>query len=354
PQIQNPNQLRPGQLLRIPKVSWGEIVVNGYAYPSVRAQTLASALPHLTFLSVFSALVQADGSLIPMEDDAAVIAQAKAAGTQPHLVVANLEENGGFQSATAAALLGSPQAQEALLRAAAGMMREKGYTGLDLDLEYVPAASREGYNCFLAKARAWMHDEDFVLKAAVAPKAADHQPGLLFEGFDYAAQGKYNDYVTLMTYEWGYQSGPPMAVAPVGEVRKVLDYAVRRIPPKKISLGIPNYGYDWTLPFAQGSRARVVQNPAAVELAAQRRADINYDETAQTPWFNYTDDGGKAHVVWFEDARSIFRKLELVREYGLGGVSYWTVNYPFPQNWRLLEEYFRVSKLGGQEAARGR
>ena len=30
--------------------------------------------------------------------------------------------------------------------------------------------------------------------------------------------------------------------------------------------------------------------------------------------------------MWFDDARSIQARLRLVDEYGLGGVSYWTIN----------------------------
>ena len=52
-----------------------------------------------------------------------------------------------------------------------------------------------------------------------------------------------------MTYEWGYTYGPPMAVAPINKVRQVLDYAVSEIESTKINMGIPNYGYDWPLPY---------------------------------------------------------------------------------------------------------
>ena len=34
-----------------------------------------------------------------------------------------------------------------------------------------------------------------------------------------------------MTFEWGYTYGPPMAVAPLPQVRAVLDYAVSVIEP---------------------------------------------------------------------------------------------------------------------------
>ena len=63
--------------------------------------------------------------------------------------------------------------------------------------------------------------------------------GSLYEGHDYAAVGAAVDAVLLMTYEWGYTYGPPMAVAPLPNVQAVLDYAVTAILPKKILLGVP-------------------------------------------------------------------------------------------------------------------
>ena len=107
------------------------------------------------------------------------------------------------------------------------------------------------------------------------------------------------------SYEWGYTFGAPQAISPVNRIRRVLDYAVTVIPRRKILLGISNYAYDWTLPWKQGTAARLLTNAGAVELAVSRGAEIRYDPRAQAPWFRYTDGEGRAHVVWFEDARSV-------------------------------------------------
>ena len=136
-----------------------------------------------------------------------------------------------------------------------------------------------------------------------------------------------------------------MAVSPINEVRKVLNYAVTVIPRQKILMGMPNYGYDWTLPFVKGTAARSITNTEAVELAAKVGAVIQYDYTAQAPYFHYYDSQGRRHVVWFEDARSIDAKLRLVKEYGLGGVSYWTINSYFPQNWLVQQSLYDVTKV---------
>ena len=164
----------------------------------------------------------------------------------------------------------------------------------------------------------------------------------MYQGHDYHGLGEAADGVLLMTYEWGYAFGPPMAVAPLDQVRRVVEYALTEIPADKIWLGIPNYGYDWLLSAPQGSRARSLSNPEAVALAARHYAAIRFDPRAQAPWFRYVDGQGQEHEVWFEDARSIRSKLALAAELELYGVGYWNLMRPFPQNWAVLNALYEI------------
>lgn len=128
-----------------------------------------------------------------------------------------------------------------------------------------------------------------------------------------------------------------MAVAPIDKVRQVVEYALTEIPKEKIIMGIPNYAYDWRLPFERGvTAARTIGNVEALWIAARNGAEIQFDETAQSPYFTYWRDGVQ-HEVWFEDVRSIQEKLNLAEEYGLKGVGYWNLMRPFRANWELLE-----------------
>jgi len=136
-----------------------------------------------------------------------------------------------------------------------------------------------------------------------------------------------------------------MAVSPINKVKKVLNYAVSAIPSRKILMGMPNYGYDWTLPFVQGSAAKTVTHVGAVDLAANVGANIEYDTVSQAPYFKYYDSTRRQHEVWFDDARSVAARLHLVNEYNLGGVSYWTINRFFPQNWLVLQSMYDIKKV---------
>ena len=220
---------------------------------------------------------------------------------------------------------------------------QKGYRGLDVDFEYVYAEDAGAYAAFLGRLTERLNPLGYPVIAALAPKIAADQPGTLYEGHDFAAIGAAVNQVLLMTYEWGYTYGPPMAVAPLPNVRQVVEYALTEIPASKIWLGVPLYGYDWPLPFVQGrTKAQSISPQEAVARAVRYGVDIQYSEQAQAPWYRYTDGYGITHEVWFEDARSIQAKLALIPEYGLYGVGYWNLMRPFPQNWRVLNALYRI------------
>lgn len=143
-----------------------------------------------------------------------------------------------------------------------------------------------------------------------------------------------------------YTYGPPMAVAPIENVNTVLNYALTEIAPQKIFLGIPNYAYDWKLPYIKGeSKAVTMGNLQAIRLAQIKGAEIKFDEKSKAPFFNYTADDGTEHVVWFEDARSIQAKFEFIPKNKLLGTGYWNIMRPFPQNWALLNDMFYINKI---------
>ena len=335
----------PGQVLILflrEPVEKPFLSVNGYAYPYIGAQLLRQVLPFLSSLTPFTYGFRPDGELVVL-DDARLLAAADTVGTGALMHLSTLTEGGGFSSELAHALLQNDSAQAALIDRIQDVMLEKGYGGLDVDFEYLPATDAEPYARFLARLRSRLAPFGLPVITALAPKTSAAQPGLLYEGHDYTLLGRAADQLLMMTYEWGYTYGPPMAVAPLPNVRRVVDYAVSVIESKKLWLGIPTYGYDWPLPFVQGQTRAVSLSPVqAVALAWHHHAAILYDETAQSPHFSYRAEDGTAHEVWFEDARSIRAKLALITEYGLYGAGYWNLMRPFPQNWLLLDSLFTL------------
>ena len=348
-QLVYPYPLAVGQALLLSSgessVPWYPAWVNGYAYPFIQQDVLNETLPFLSSLSVFSYGFTAEGDMIPPTlDDSFMISAALTAGVRPVLTLTPLGPDGNFNNALITSVVNNPAAKDNLLTNLLATVQVKNFRGVDIDFEYIRPEDRIPFADFVADVRNLLSPYGYHVSVALAPKTSDTQAGLLYEGKDYGLLGEAADSVLLMTYEWGYTYGPPMAVAPLDKVRQVVEYAVTRITPSKIDLGIPNYGYDWTLPFVQGSsRATTVSNQEAVRIAIEAGVPIQFDEVAMSPFFRY-EKSGQQHEVWFEDVRSYREKFSLLPAYGLRGMGYWQIMRFFRPNWLLLENTFQIQK----------
>ncbi len=319
------------------------VFVNGYAYPFIEQDTLDETLPFLSSLSVFSYGFTTAGELVPPAiDDTFMIRSALDAGVRPVLTLTPFGADGNFNNFLVTSVVNNEEVKSNLLSSLLAVLQEKKFQGVDIDFEYVLPEDRIPYAEFVADVRNFLSPYGYHVSVALAPKTSDNQSGLLYEGHDYGLLGEAADSVLLMTYEWGYTYGPPMAVAPINQVRRVVEYAVSRIEPSKIDLGIPNYGYDWTLPYVRGnSRARTVSNLEAVQLAIDAGVSIEFDETVMSPHFRYEKEG-QTHEVWFEDVRSYREKFALIPTYSLRGMGYWQIMRFFRPNWLLLADSFVI------------
>ncbi len=344
PQLGGRSNIRLGEVLTIsytqPKL--GALQVTGYAYPFIDLNLLRQTLPYLTYLIPFTYGITPSGGLVDL-DDGALLALAREYNISALMHLSTLTESGNFSNELANLVLNDMEIQNNLINSILSTIERKGYQGIDVDFEFVLPEDRIPYAQFINRLRETLNPLGYTVIAALAPKTSANQRGLLYEGHDYPLIGQAANAVLLMTYEWGYTYGPPLAVAPINQVRRVVDYALTEIPSDKMYLGIPNYGYDWTLPFVRGdSRAVSISNVTAVNIAREFGSDISFDSVAQAPFFRYTETDGTEHEVWFEDARSIREKLALAQDNQMRGIGYWNLMRPWPQNWLVLNALYDI------------
>ena len=343
--IQSPNDVETGALIIIPVKDRPLIYTNGYIYEF--DQNTASIVrkdgEHLTYLSPFAYRIREDGSFETINDTSAVNA-ALAVRAVPMMAITNFTST-ELGNNLAHVVLSSSSIQEKLISNMLNIMAAKGYKGVNIDFENVLPADREAYNRFLQLTVNRLHPRGYFVSTALAPKTSAAQKGSLYEAHDYEAHGRIADFVVLMTYEWGYRMGPPQPISPINQIRRVIDYAVTVIPRDKIFFGFQIYARDWVVPHVKGNEAETFSNQEAINRAVKYNAQIEYNTVAQSPFYRYTDDRGVRHEVWFEDARSAQAKFNMVKSYGLKGISYWALGYPYPQNWTLLEDNFTIKKL---------
>ncbi|QHQ61716.1 LysM peptidoglycan-binding domain-containing protein [Anaerocolumna sedimenticola] len=348
PWISEEEGLVPGQLVVIrfrKDENFGNITINGYAYPFIDRTVLRKTLPFLTYLSIFNYGFTPEGELIPADDEE-LIQIADDFGVGSLLVLAPMNAQGTFSSELAHEMFINTEGQNQLIQNILTTLGQKGYRGVDIDFEYVLPEDRESFINFIRNMKNALAPAGYILTVALAPKTSGEQPGLLYQAHDYPTIGAIADLVLLMTYEWGYTFGPPMATSPLASVRRVLEYGVSVIDPDKILMGMPNYAYDWPLPFIRGqTKAENISNVQAIERAAQFGVTIQFDEPAQAPFYYYTSEEGAAHVVWFDDVRSMNAKYRLIPEYNLHGVGVWQIMNFFPQSWLVVNNLFTVTKV---------
>lgn len=341
------NQLYEGMTVTIngQNTLMGIIEVNGYIVPEtpeIDTQIVNQVGMDLTYITPSNYIVNEDGSLRELGDDA-IVEASNQKGISMLMSISNAG-GPGFDPERARIIISDTAVQETLFNNVLELMEAKGYDGLNINFEMLFPEDRQLYNDFLQHAVDFFHPYNYPVSTALVPKTYDMLTGAWWGGHDYKAQGEILDFVIVMTYDWGCGACPPMAIAPVNEIMQVLDYAVTVIPRNKILMGFPFYGFDWELPFETGDMARLVDYTSALKLAIRYGVEIQYDTLAQAPYFYYDGPEGIRHVVWFEDARSFRAKYDLVDRYHLRGVSYWVLGLDAPQNWIVLRKMFLVAQ----------
>lgn len=342
--IVNPNLIYPGVTLTIPQEPRPPIEVNAFAYVFgiTDIQILSNTIDYLTYLTPFSYIVEENGDLMQINDDQA-IQLALSNNVIPIMSITNYSYNNNGQG-VAHTILNNLEIINALIDNIINVMKDKRYQGLKICFENVMQEDRESYNNFLQMISSKLHEEGYFVATVLPPKQNDVQTDTLYGAYDYEAQGRIVDYVVIKNFETRWTESFPGAAAPIVEIRGVLNYAISVIPRDKIFFGYEIIARDWVIPYTSGMKAANISVQEAINRAYRNRARIQYDERSQSPFYFYRDAQGRMHEVWFEDARSAKAKFDIVKEYGLRGISYWALGYPFPQNWHLLEDNFMIVK----------
>jgi len=240
----------------------------------------------------------------------------------------------------AAEMLATAETRNMFINRLEDLIKKYGYDGINLDIERINLADREKFSLLVKELYQRLDPQGFKVTVCVPAKTYDDTTSAWSGPFDYEAIGRYAHYVIIMTYdEHGYHSGPG-PIASTGWVRDVARYAAANIPPEKILLGIPGYGFDWV----QQEPPRYISFAQASELAAFQGAGILWDNGGKAPYFTYRDSAQREHQVWFENASSLSCKLDIVEEFNLRGIAIWRLGLEDPAAWEVLNSKIIAEK----------
>lgn len=211
--ISGPGSVPKGRRLYFPTrvTTKKTIEVNGYLLPQGTqsdAQILQT-VKNMTYVCAFSYQARPDGSIEPLKDNI-MIKAAKQYGIRPLMTLTNFDGN-TFSTSMAHTIMANRSIRRRLIDRVLSACAEKGYKGVNVDFEHMQPSDRPLYNTFIRELRDALHARSLSISIAMGPKTGDNPNQSWMGAFDYQTLGKEVDFLMLMTYEWGWVGGPPLA-----------------------------------------------------------------------------------------------------------------------------------------------
>ena len=173
-------------------------------------------------------------SFYPIEPEVARICRERRV-----LLVPTIGEDGRI---AVRAILHEPRLRTRHVNCLVKLAVERGYDGLDVDYESLTAGDRQAFTEFITGLALAMHKAGKLLSVTVIAQTEDTERK---NPQDWRALGRAVDRLRIMAYDYRENSSDPGPVAPLPWFKEVLAYAVSVVPPRKIQMGVPTYGYDW-------------------------------------------------------------------------------------------------------------
>ena len=272
-------------------------------------------------------------------------------GRERNVPVMPLIVNPGFDQAMFSQLLNDGAARARAIQSMVQLCRRHGHWGIQFDFENVAMPDRDALTQFYREAAAALHGEGLRISIAVVHRPDDlagptRYHKWLFRnwraGYDVAALAQIGDFVSVMTYSQHTRRTPPGPQAGLPWVEDVIAWFLERVPPEKLSMGIPTGSQHWYTsqedriqPEMALSYSENVPWARAMALVERNQAKLIWSDDHQVPYAFY-DRGGTFEWIFLENARSFRAKLDVVRRHRLRGFSVWVIGSEDPEIWNAL------------------
>ncbi len=300
----------------------------GHSYQTLKQN---SARINLVIMSSYSLHIENNEVVSRGYDSEFVFEQAQANNHQEALVRFT---NADFDRNVASTILNDPEHRAHALETIEEVLRKKPYAGVDINFENVDPQDRDALSEFMSLLWRRLGNE-YLITMAVPAKMRDNPNHGWSGAFDYEALHPSLDYMIIMAYDQHWSTSAPGPVASISWVRSIMNYTVSVVPPDKVLMGAPFYGYDWE-DTGKANRATGRLWTRALEIAHEHGVEIQWDEAFDTPFFRYTTEDGTDRIVYFENERSLELRLDLLEEFGVAGVAFWRFGQESPDAWRVI------------------
>ena len=323
----------PGQSIIIPDETSPihSALIHGYVMPNVGDAPLSLASPYLTCVSIYGCRLQTDGSIIPPNDHS-LTSRARSLGIAPLLHITNQRQDGKFSGSLLHTFLSSDESKASFSEMLLQYLCQRDYTGINMEFDCIYSEDIQACSDFISRTGDILHNHK--LKLFISTSDAQSMLPCVYD---------CADSIIMLPIKRHHPAQPPAPICPIDEMRKSVEKAAAICDAKKLLLGLPYFGCNWTLPY-HGGIARTVYLSEIPSLAYSHFADVRYDDTVQAPHFSYYNSAGTEHIVWFHDPRSLHARLKLAEEHHLGGISLGSIAPPYRPGWMTVGDIYSPYK----------
>ena len=333
-----------GERIQLPPFPQGRpsIETNGYVYPSADETYLREVLPYLTYLSIVGNRITLPGRLVGV-NNMQMIETARQFKVAPIMVVSNTSESGLYSSALVHTVLGNPATRQRLISEIVAAVNENNYYGANIDFEFVTPENFSAYISFIQELQDMLHAQNHQLFIVIRIATILSEESTLAQLLSPAEYETLADRFLIRTNEWACNVNLEVPVLDLAQ--QAMDFATELVPEWKLIIGVPNccfYSQPLIQPQTPPALLTIVE---AERIATQVGASFQMDSRTGTMYFSYTDNMGNETIVWCANRCTSQSILELVRIYGLGGVSFRMID-DFPiTDYQSLNAMFNIRKV---------
>lgn len=343
----------PGETIVIKYNTNQKISINGFSYAFIDKDTLTKTLPYLTYLSVFNYRISEEAEIITYNDDSEVIKLAKDYGVVPLMMMSVLSLQGEPNVELAYDILINEENHSRLIANILNVLKSSGYNGINFLISGISGGNQKLYYNLFKKISDVLNKEGYLFFLTINPKSVLIDNEISFEQLDYTSISKLVSGIMFLQFVWGRKPGPPSPVSSYTLTSNFIDHIVTTTPPEAISIGNPLIAYNWELPYNElNNYAPSLTLNAAIVLAYDVGATIQFDEASQTPYYQYKTIFASTvfdQIVWYIDVRSINALLKLVIEKNLAGSGIWNIMIYYQQIWTLIISQYEIEKILPEE-----
>ncbi len=264
---------------------------------------------------------KADTVTTAIEPEALAIMQKSGVNIMP-VLTNNFHDQ--FHGDAVHRILTTPAKRERLINDLVRILKKNRFIGVNVDFEDLIEKTDEPLIAFQKELYQKLHAQNLLVTQDVVP---------FNEDYNYDALARYNDFLFVMAYDEFSEDTKPGPVAEQKWIEAAVDDATKKLPSRKVILGLAAYGYDWP----KNSEATVKTYQQVLADVKENDSQIDFDDDTYNLHYAYTDDNDVDHDVYFTDAATTFNSMRFATEDDLAGVALWRLGSEDARIWNFYD-----------------